>query len=113
MEVEKVSIQEASRRLNVSQDVIRSYIRKGELKASREGGATGRQWLVELPEEGWLDDFKTRIEQLDRGLTRWWWTSPSKRGGVHYVESLGIEEIHALFLCKGTSGVASLATRVV
>ena len=23
--------------------------------------------------------------------------------GVHYVESLGIEEIHALFLCKGTA----------
>ena len=73
--MDKVSIQEASRRLNVSQDVIRAYIRKGELKASRDGEVTGRQWLVELPAEGWLDDFKTRIEQLDRGLTRWWWTS--------------------------------------
>jgi excisionase family DNA binding protein len=97
--VEKVSIQEASRRLNVSQDVIRRYIREGKLRASREGETQGRAWLVELPEAGWLDDDKKAYIQLDRQLPTWWWPEEEKTGFVHFVESTGIEELTPVFLC--------------
>lgn len=101
--MEEVTIQEASRRLNVSQDVIRSYIREGRLPARRQTGASGRAWLVTLPESGWQDDAKTRIGGLARQLTPWWWPNPRRQGEVHYVDSLGIEEVDPLFLCGLTS----------
>ena len=49
--MEKLSIQDASYRLNLSQADIRECIRNGELKASREAGPAGRRWMVELPED--------------------------------------------------------------
>jgi excisionase family DNA binding protein len=99
----EVTIQEASRRLNVSQDVIRRYIREGKLQARRQAGDEGRSWVVQLPEEGWQDDAKDQIDSLAQQLTPWWWPNPRQMGEVHYVDSLGIEEVAPLFLCGLTS----------
>ena len=101
--MEEVTIQEASRRLNVSQDVIRRYIREGQLNARRQSGEEGRAWVVELPEEGWQDEHKDHINQLAQQLTPWWWPNPHRRGEVHYVESLGIEEVAPVYLCGMSS----------
>ncbi len=101
--VERVTIQEASRRLNVSQDVIRRSIREGKLVGARGGGADGRTWLVELPEGEWLDEDKQAYIQLDQQLPHWWWPEVEKTGLVHYVESTGIEELMPIFLCGLTS----------
>ncbi len=95
-----ISIQEASRRLNVSQDVIRRNIREGELKAERQPNSSGgTSWVVELPEEGWEDGFKHHIHDIARQVTPWWFPSKTQQGLVHYIESLGIEEVEPLFLC--------------
>ena len=97
--MDKVTIQEASRRLNVSQRDIREYIRKGSLKAERDtDSATGR-WLVELPGDGWEDDFKAYLNQLAAGQTPWWWAFGHKSGKVHSLLQGGIEEILPDFLC--------------
>ena len=97
---EWVSIQEASRRLNVSQDAVRRYAREGRLAAKREPGENGRAaWVVELPEGEFEDDFKERIRGIAEALTPWWWSGPDKRANVHYVDGLGVEEIEALFMC--------------
>lgn len=97
--MEKVTIQEASRRLNVSQRDIREYIRKGSLKADRDPeSATGR-WLVELPSDGWEDDFKAVLNQMSSDQTPWWWAFGHKTGRVHYLLQVGIEEIMPDFLC--------------
>ncbi|MFQ6030125.1 MAG: helix-turn-helix domain-containing protein [Dehalococcoidia bacterium] len=101
--MEEVTIQEASRRLNVSQDVIRSYVREGRLKGRRQTGEEGRSWVVELPEAGWQDDHKTHINDLAQQLTPWWWPNDTQTGLVHYVDSLGIEEVEPLFMCGLTS----------
>ena len=107
--MEKVSILEASRRLNLSQASIRQYIRDGELKASREPGPAGRMaWVVELPEEGWADGTKSSLDQLQQAFeayaaggtfSHWWWPTADRSGHAHYVEDLGIEETIAQFLC--------------
>ncbi len=97
--MEKVTIQEASRRLNVSQRDIREYIRNGRLKAERDpDSATGR-WLVEMPEDGWEDDFKSFLNVMSAGQTPWWWAFEAKTGKVHYLLQVGIEEIMPDFLC--------------
>ena len=97
--MEKVTIQEASRRLNVSQREVREYIRRGSLKAERDpGSATGR-WLVELPGEGWEDDFKAFLSDMAAGQTPWWWAFEARTGKVHYLLQVGIEEIMPDFLC--------------
>ncbi len=101
--MEEVTIQEASRRLNVSQDIIRRCIREGKLQARRRTGGEGRAWVVELPEAGWLDDAKTHINRLAQQLTPWWWPNSRQAGEVHYVDSLGIEEVEPLFLCGITA----------
>jgi hypothetical protein len=101
--VEEVTILEASRRLNVSQDIIRSYVREGRLKARKQTGDEGRSWVVELPEDGWQDDRKNHIDSLAKQLTPWWWPNDTQRGQVHYIDSLGIEEVAPLFLCGLTS----------
>ena len=107
--MEKVSILEASRRLNLSQAEIRQYIRDGELKASREPGPSGRlAWVVELPEEGWIDGTKSSLQQLQETFeaytsggtfSHWWRPTGDRSGYAHYVQDLGIEETIALFLC--------------
>jgi len=97
--VERVSIQEASRRLNVSQAIIRRYARDGELKAFKEGGPNGTGWVVELPEEGWLDDAKQAYMKLGEEVPRWWWENKQRTGAVHYIEDVGIEELQPRFLC--------------
>lgn len=97
--MERVSIQEASRSLNVSQRTIRECIRSGELKASREAGPRGEQWMVELPEAGWLDPHKRAYLDLAKNLPKWWWANESNTGKVHYIEELGIEEIEPIYLC--------------
>ncbi len=97
--MEKVTIQEASHRLNVSQRTIRDCVRNGELTAHREEGPRGPRWVVELPDEGWVDSFKASIHNLEAAITPWWWPTATKRGNVHYVEELGIEEIMPIFLC--------------
>lgn len=98
--MEWVSIQEASRRLNVSQDVIRRYAREGKLAAKkRENANGGTAWVVELPDEGWEDDFKQHIHGIAQQLTPWWWPAETRTGDVHYVDGLGVEEVEALFLC--------------
>ena len=95
-----VSIQEASRTLNVSQHEIRRYAREGRLQAKREPNANGgTSWVVLLPEEGWEDDFKREIGSLAKVITPWWWPTFARDGEVHYVESLGIEEVEPVFLC--------------
>lgn len=97
--MEKVSIQEASRRLNVPQAIIRQYIRDGQLKAYREAGASGRSWVVELPEASWMDNEKESYMQMARNMSPWWWPNGERTGHVHYVGDLGIEEIIPQFLC--------------
>ena len=107
--MEKVSILEASRRLNLSQAEVRQYIRAGELKGTREPGPSGRlAWVVELPEEGWKDDTKSSLQQLQEtfesyasGVTfsHWWWPTGDRSGHAHYIGDLGIEETIPLFLC--------------
>ena len=97
----RVTIQEASRILNVSQDVIRKNVRDGKLTAIREGGPSGNRWMVDIPDdpEQYSDDFKENIHALARSLTPWWYDNPNKQGVVHYLESLGIEEVEPFFLC--------------
>ena len=98
--MEWVTIHEASRRLNVSQDVIRKYVREGKLNGRREENASlGRAWVVELPEDGWEDEFKHHIHGIASAVTPWWRPDDSKQGLVHYVDSLGIEEVEPLYLC--------------
>lgn len=97
----RVTIQEASRILNVSQDVIRRNVRDGKLRAAREGGPNGTRWMVDIPEnaEDYSDDFKEDIHALARTLTPWWYDNPRRQGVIHYLESLGIEEVEPFFLC--------------
>ena len=97
--MERVTIQQASLRLNVSQKTIRESIRDGELKAFRQPGPRGDQWVVELPEEGWQDRHKKSYMKLAETLPRWWWANESNIGQVHYIEELGIEEIEPVYLC--------------
>ena len=97
--MEKVTIQEASRRLNVSQRDIREHIRKGELKAERDPSSDSGRWLVELPKADWEDGFKTYLNQMSDALTPWWWAFEHKNGKVHYLFNVGIEEIMPDFLC--------------
>ena len=97
--MERLPIQEASLRLNVSQRTIRECIRNGELKAFRQAGPRGVQWVVELPEEGWLDRHKKSYLDLDQQLPHWWWPNESNTGKVHYIQDLGIEEIEPVYLC--------------
>ena len=95
-----VSIQEASHRLNVSQDVIRKYARDGRLNSKKQPNNTGgTSWVVELPEDDWEDDFRENVHEIAQKLTPWWWSTPDRDGVVHYVDGLGIEEIEALFMC--------------
>ena len=102
----RVTIQEASRMLNVSQDVIRRNVREGKLTASREGGPNGTRWLVDIPEraEDYADDFKEGIHALARTLTPWWYDNPRRQGFAHYLESLGIEEVEPFFLVRAEGG---------
>ena len=97
--MEKVTIQEASRRLNVSQRDIRAYIRRGSLNAERGSGADSGRWLVELPGDGWEDDFKAFLNELSQRQTPWWWAFDNRQGKVHYLLQVGIEEIMPDFLC--------------
>jgi len=101
--VEKLTIQEASRRLNISQRDIREYIRKGELKAERDTDSEQGRWLVVMPEDGWQDKFKTFLDALDKSITRWWWLNSKKAGSVHYLESTGIENVEPAYLCGQSS----------
>jgi excisionase family DNA binding protein len=97
--MERVTIEQASLRLNVSRKTIRESIRNGELQAFRQPGPRGDQWFVELPEEGWQDRHKKAYLDLAQNLPKWWWANESNTGHVHYIEELGIEEIHAVYLC--------------
>ena len=97
--MERVSIQEASRRLNVSQRDIREYIRRGRLKAERDPDSSTGRWLVEMPEGGWEDDFKSFLNEMSSAQTPWWWAFDRKAGKVHYLLQVGIEEIMPDFLC--------------
>ena len=99
----RVSIQEASRILNVSQQVIRKDVRDGKLQATKEGGPNGTRWMVDIPDdvEEYSDDFKEGIHELARTLTPWWFDNPRREGVVHYLESLGIEEVEPFFPVRG------------
>lgn len=97
--MERLTIQEASLRLNVSQRTIREAIRNGELRAFRQAGPRGEQWVVEVPEDGWVDRHKRSYLELAEGLPKWWWTNEARHGRVHYLQQLGIEEIEPLYLC--------------
>lgn len=95
-----VSIQDASRALNVSQNIIRRYAREGRLEAKREPKPSGgTSWVVLLPEGQWDDDFRTQIHALEQALTPWWCPTVNGQGIVHYVQSLGIEEVSPVYLC--------------
>ena len=99
--MEKVSIQEASRRLRIATSSVRECIRAGELKAERAPGPNGRtSWVVEMPEEGWTSS--AMAEELNRPFTSWWWGNKERTGKVHYVQDLyatSFEEILPRFLC--------------
>ncbi len=99
--MEKVSIQEASRRLRISTARVRECIRAGELKAERAPGPNGRTgWVVEMPEEGWTSS--AVAEERDRPFTPWWWGNKEKAGMVHSVQDIfntPFEEIMPRFLC--------------
>ncbi len=97
--MERVSIQEASLRLNVSQRTIRECIRNGDLKAFRQAGPRSEQWVVELPEDGWVDPYKKSYLELNQRLPQWWWANEAKMGKVHYIQDLGVEEIEPVYLC--------------
>ena len=98
--MEKVSIQEASRILNLSQATIREYARKGDLKASKEPGPNGRSmWMIELPGEGWVDQDKENYMELQKSFSHWWWPTAARSGHAHYVDNVGIEETVPVFLC--------------
>ena len=51
--MEKLTIQDASRRLNISQRDVREYIRSGELKAERDPDSEHGRGLVERPGDDW------------------------------------------------------------
>ncbi|NQW23627.1 MAG: helix-turn-helix domain-containing protein [SAR202 cluster bacterium] len=97
--VEKLSIQDASRRLNISQRDVREYVRTGELKAERDPNSEHGRWLVIMPEDGWEDKFKAYLDKLDASITRWWWANEAKTGYVHYLEATGIENVEPDYLC--------------
>ncbi len=101
--MERVSILEASRRLNIPQAAVRRNIRDGNLVAHREEGPRGRIWMVELPEEGWLDADKVAYLRMAEEISPWWFANAERTGEVHYVEDIGIEEIIPFFLCGLTS----------
>ena len=86
-------------RLHVSQDVVRRRIRNGELRAFRQPGPRGYSWVVELPEDSQQEDAMSYLREQSQRVTPWWWPNPRKTGKVHYVESLGVEEITPQFLC--------------
>lgn len=96
--VERLSIQEASLRLRVSQREVRRRIRDGELRGYRQAGPQGYYWEVELPEPGQADSDSYLREQA-QSVTPWWWPTGQKTGKVHYVESLEVEEIRPHYLC--------------
>ncbi len=97
--MEKLTIQDASRRLNISQRDVREYIRNGELKAERDPDSEHGRWLVIMPDDTWQDKFKIYLDELDASITRWWWTNRNKTGSVHYLESTGIENVEPDYLC--------------
>ena len=97
-ELERVTIQEASYRLNLSQAEIRRYVREGRLRASR-GGPRDRTWMVEMPGDGWLDDDKARYHEMAEKMPVWWWPVESRTGNVHYIVDVGIEETVPVYLC--------------
>lgn len=101
--MERVTILEASRRLNIPQAAVRQHIRDGNLVAHREEGPRGRIWMVELPEDDWLDTQKEQFLQLAESFSPWWFATAERDGDVHYVEDIGIEEIIPFFLCGQTS----------
>ncbi|MDA0735295.1 MAG: helix-turn-helix domain-containing protein [Chloroflexi bacterium] len=97
--MERVSILEASRILNLSQASVRQHIRDGKLKAHRESGQQGNSWMVELPEDGWVDSQKESFIQMAQQMSPWWWPNAARTGLVHYVADVGIEETVPVFLC--------------
>ncbi len=97
--MERVSILEASRRLNISQADVRRNIHDGNLVAHREQGPRGLIWMVELPEEGWVDNKKAAYLEMAEQLSPWWFANAERTGEAHYVEDIGIEEIIPFFLC--------------
>ena len=101
--MERVSILEASRRLNISQASVRQHIRDGKLKAYREAGPGGKGWMVELPDDGWIDGQKESFIKMAQQTSPWWWPNAARTGPVHYVVDVGIEEIAPQFLCGLTS----------
>jgi hypothetical protein len=83
--MERVSIREASLRLHIPQSAIRQCIQDGELKAYRQSCPDGRlAWVVELPEEGWTST--AMAIEMGRPFSPWWWADGDKAGNVHYVE---------------------------
>ncbi|MDA1127225.1 MAG: hypothetical protein O2913_00810 [Chloroflexi bacterium] len=97
--MEKLSIQDASRKLNISQRDVRKHIASGELKAERDPDSEHGRWLVVMPEGEWQDPFKTYLDELNSSITRWWWPNESKNGYVHYLEATGIENVEPDYLC--------------
>jgi len=63
--VEKVSVQEAARRLGISVDTVRRRIGKGQLTARQEPTAQGFRWEVELqPNDQPLNGHESSIDAL-------------------------------------------------
>jgi excisionase family DNA binding protein len=96
--MERVTIQEASRRLHLSTSIIRQCIQDGELTAYRN--PEGRGWVVEMPAEGWVSSGVA--QEMERTFIPWWWANAERTGSVHYVEALfasSFEEMVPQFLC--------------
>lgn len=61
--MQTVSIAEAARLLEVSQDTVRRRVRRGTLTARKEATAQGFNWLVDLPD----DLTQAKAEEEDDG----------------------------------------------
>ena len=98
--MEKLTIPDASRKLNISPRDGREYIRSGDLKAERDPNSEHGRWVVIMPSEGeWQDKFKAYLDELDASITRWWWANEHRQGYVHYLENTGIENVEPNYLC--------------
>jgi transposase-like protein len=70
---QQATISEAARRLGVSPDTVRRYIRQGKLAAAKQPSPRGLVWLVDLPDDvpGLGPDAASEVERLREDVGHW------------------------------------------